>query len=193
MIANLSPGVICFEDTYNTLNYANRAKNIKTNASRNVLNVSNHIANYGQVINSLKQENDELKKLLANLSIFFFRFLKIIFFFFRYFKILEENNTPSQGLSSKSDNVGLEKLENEIKSHFEEEKDLKSKIQSTDLKIEEAKSSILNSLEKGGSENVESKKMNLQLLQKAKEDLVSQYNTLLSKRNALKNVFVSNS
>ena len=68
MIANLSPSVICFEDTYNTLNYANRAKNIKTNALRNVLNVSNHIANYGQVISSLKQENDELKKMLANLS-----------------------------------------------------------------------------------------------------------------------------
>ena len=30
MIANISPSVISFEDTYNTLNYANRAKNIKT-------------------------------------------------------------------------------------------------------------------------------------------------------------------
>ena len=82
----------------------------------------------------------------------------------------------------------MEKLENEIKSHFEEEKDLKSKIQSTDLKIEEAKSSILNGMEKAGSETMENKKMNLQLLQKAKEDLVSQYNSIFSKRNALKNV-----
>ena len=88
----------------------------------------------------------------------------------------------------------MEKLENEIKSHFEEEKDLKSKIQSTELKIEEAKSSILNGLEKGGSEilNLDNKKMNLQLLQKAKEDLVSQYNAIFSKRNALKNVCLSN-
>jgi kinesin family protein 18/19 len=30
MIANISPSVVGFEDTYNTLNYANRAKNIKT-------------------------------------------------------------------------------------------------------------------------------------------------------------------
>jgi kinesin family protein 18/19 len=30
MIANISPSVLAFEDTYNTLNYANRAKNIKT-------------------------------------------------------------------------------------------------------------------------------------------------------------------
>lgn len=46
MIANVSPAVQAFEDTYNTLNYANRAKNIKTNIKRNVLNVENHIEGY---------------------------------------------------------------------------------------------------------------------------------------------------
>lgn len=81
MIANLSPGVVCFEDTYNTLNYANRAKNIKTNASRNVLNVANHIANYGQVISNLKQENEELKKILANFSYFLSLALTLINFY----------------------------------------------------------------------------------------------------------------
>ena len=39
MIANISPAVSSFEDTYNTLVYSHRAKNIKTNAHRNVLNV----------------------------------------------------------------------------------------------------------------------------------------------------------
>lgn len=38
MIANVSPAVSGFEETYNTLNYANRAKNIKSAATRNVLN-----------------------------------------------------------------------------------------------------------------------------------------------------------
>lgn len=37
MIANISPSTSVFEDTYNTLNYANRAKFIKTNIKRNVL------------------------------------------------------------------------------------------------------------------------------------------------------------
>lgn len=46
MIANVSPSMLTFEDTYNTLNYANRAKNIKTNVSRNILNVENHLQNY---------------------------------------------------------------------------------------------------------------------------------------------------
>ena len=90
----------------------------------------------------------------------------------------------------------LEKLENELKGHFEEEKDLKSKIHSTDMKIEEAKTSILSNMEenngkKGGlSETLENKKMNLQLLQKAKEDLILQYNSLLSKRGNIKNVII---
>ena len=64
MIATLSPAVISFEDTYQTLNYANRAKNIKTNVIRNVLNIDNHIANYANIIATLKQENETLKKKL---------------------------------------------------------------------------------------------------------------------------------
>ncbi len=55
MIANVSPSVSSFEDTYNTLMYANRAKSIKTNAQRNVLNVDNHIANYANIISNLRK------------------------------------------------------------------------------------------------------------------------------------------
>ena len=30
MVANISPSALCYEDTYNTLKYADRAKQIKT-------------------------------------------------------------------------------------------------------------------------------------------------------------------
>ena len=50
MIANISPSDKCYEDTHNTLKYANRAKNIKTNATRNVLNVEYHVSKYTQII-----------------------------------------------------------------------------------------------------------------------------------------------
>jgi len=66
MITNVSPGVICFEDTHNTLKYANRAKNIKTAVTRNVLNVEHHMEKYTQIISDLKSENDHLKRLLQN-------------------------------------------------------------------------------------------------------------------------------
>ena len=62
MIANISPSVTCFEDTHNTLIYANRAKNIKTDVVRNSLNAEEHIERYTQMIKSLKSENKRLKK-----------------------------------------------------------------------------------------------------------------------------------
>ena len=64
MIANISPSINAFDDTYNTLKYANRAKNIKTVVTRNVLNAQYHISNYVNIINGLKNEVNELKKQL---------------------------------------------------------------------------------------------------------------------------------
>ena len=66
MIANVSPSINTFDDTYNTLKYANRAKNIKTSVTRNVLNVQYHISNYENIINTLKEENERLKNELLS-------------------------------------------------------------------------------------------------------------------------------
>ncbi len=57
MVVNVSPAISAFEDTYNTLNYANRAKNIKTDVRRNVYNVESHLVNYTAIIEGLKREN----------------------------------------------------------------------------------------------------------------------------------------
>jgi kinesin family protein 18/19 len=65
MIANISPGIIALEDTLNTLKYANRAKNIKTNVKRNVLDVDYHINKYDEVISNLKNEIENLRHQLA--------------------------------------------------------------------------------------------------------------------------------
>ena len=56
MIANISSAESSFEETLNTLKYANRAKNIKSNVQRNVLNVNYHISEYVQLINNLRGE-----------------------------------------------------------------------------------------------------------------------------------------
>jgi kinesin family member 18/19 len=62
MIANISPAVICYEDTLNTLKYANRAKQIKMTVTKNTHDAAAHISNYATIISSLKKENEELKK-----------------------------------------------------------------------------------------------------------------------------------
>lgn len=66
MIANISAAVTCFEETLNTLKYANRAKNIKTTVSRNVVSVNHHISEYVSLISNLRGEISRLKGKLGN-------------------------------------------------------------------------------------------------------------------------------
>lgn len=64
MIANISPASPLFEETHNTLKYANRAKNIKTKITRNVQAVESHVANYQNIINELRSEVEHLRQQL---------------------------------------------------------------------------------------------------------------------------------
>ena len=69
MIANVSPSSETFEDTFNTLKYADRAKKIKINLKKNVLNVDAKIVEdlRGEItllkerIQELENENQTLK------------------------------------------------------------------------------------------------------------------------------------
>eukprot|EP00123_Amoebidium_parasiticum_P013573 comp22034_c0_seq1/m.31986 comp22034_c0_seq1/g.31986 ORF comp22034_c0_seq1/g.31986 comp22034_c0_seq1/m.31986 type:complete len:803 (-) comp22034_c0_seq1:619-3027(-) len=65
MIANVSPSAMWYEDTHNTLKYANRAKSIKVKAVANVLAVRHHVGQYAELVTSLRQEVKELKERLA--------------------------------------------------------------------------------------------------------------------------------
>ena len=56
MIACVSPSVICYEETTNTLKYASKAKNIKRKVVKNVKEVQAHISEYKGIIDSLKAE-----------------------------------------------------------------------------------------------------------------------------------------
>ncbi|XXQ29945.1 Kinesin-like protein [Plasmodiophora brassicae] len=61
MITNVSPCDQSFEDTHNALKYANRAKNIRTTARSNVVEVSHHVAKYTEIISDLRREISSLK------------------------------------------------------------------------------------------------------------------------------------
>ena len=66
MIANVSPSGCSFEDTYNTLRYADRAKEIKVKTNRNVVNVQQPIHKYISIIDDLRLQvkhlQEELRK-----------------------------------------------------------------------------------------------------------------------------------
>lgn len=68
MIACISPFYGYYEDTHNTLEYANRAKNIKTKVERNVVNVDYHVSKYKERIDELREEIKLLRKELNGSS-----------------------------------------------------------------------------------------------------------------------------
>lgn len=68
MIANVSPSSLTYEDTYNTLKYATRAKKIKSTIKRNVVNVEMHVGQYVKIVEEQKAEIMMLKKQLAEKS-----------------------------------------------------------------------------------------------------------------------------
>jgi len=65
MIVCVAPTSRHIEDTGNTLAYANRAKEIKTKISKNVMDVDRHVGQYLQAISRLNEEVRELKAKLA--------------------------------------------------------------------------------------------------------------------------------
>nr|XP_019607867.1 PREDICTED: kinesin-like protein KIF18B [Rhinolophus sinicus]XP_019607868.1 PREDICTED: kinesin-like protein KIF18B [Rhinolophus sinicus] len=56
MIAAVSPSGLTYEDTYNTLKYANRAKEIKLSLKSNVISLDCHISQYATVCQQLQAE-----------------------------------------------------------------------------------------------------------------------------------------
>ncbi|KAF7301503.1 Kinesin-like protein 6 [Mycena indigotica] len=66
MIVCIAPTSNHFDDTHNTLVYADRATKIKTKVvTRNILNVDRHVGRYVEAINRLNVEVEELKAKLA--------------------------------------------------------------------------------------------------------------------------------
>ncbi|XP_053115957.1 kinesin-like protein KIF18B isoform X2 [Hemicordylus capensis] len=61
MIAAISPSALSYEDTYNTLKYANRAKEIKLFVKSNVLSLDCHISQYATICEQLKAEVADLR------------------------------------------------------------------------------------------------------------------------------------
>ncbi|XP_061101701.1 kinesin-like protein KIF18A isoform X1 [Conger conger] len=64
MIANVSPSSLSYDDTYNTLKYANRAKEIKSALKSNVVSLDSHISQYAVICEKQRAEIMALKQKL---------------------------------------------------------------------------------------------------------------------------------
>lgn len=64
MIANIASSSFSYEDTYNTLRYANRAKKIKTHIKKNIISCEMHVTAYIKMVEEQKKEINYLKQKL---------------------------------------------------------------------------------------------------------------------------------
>ncbi len=103
MIVTISPSSSQFEETLNTLKYANRAKNITTKPVENKKLVEFHIAEYKNIIRDLRNEIDSLRLKLTPQSSF------------------EENdNCVYCTCGREQDSIEAEKIKQELFENFQE-------------------------------------------------------------------------
>ena len=125
MIATVSPSIMCIEETLYTLQYANRAKNLKIKLTKNVIEQKPQISKYEDIIKQLKTEINELKGELIEKE-------KNI-----YTTIGSEDNDK--------DNGDIDKYQNEIINHFQEEIKTRKDIIEKERDIENIKNEISES------------------------------------------------
>jgi kinesin family protein 18/19 len=66
MMCAVAPASQGFEETINTLKYANRAKEIKIQAGQNKRLVSMHVSEYKNIIDDLRREIESLRSQVQN-------------------------------------------------------------------------------------------------------------------------------
>ncbi|KAF7990150.1 hypothetical protein HCN44_009885 [Aphidius gifuensis] len=119
MIANIGPSSLSYEDTYNTLRYANRAKKIKTNIKKNIINCQMHVTGYIKLVDEQKKEIDLLKQKILMMEN----------------QAIQRNHLPTSSTLINDDNDNIKQFSLKLADLYEMKKSLNEKIlslQSTD-------------------------------------------------------------
>ena len=131
MISTISPSIFCVDETFNTLNYSNRAKNITTIIKKNVINVvdrDSQVSKYRDIISNLTAELEEKRNQLAVIT--------------NNKYLLNQKNVVNNNVQETGPNLKMDKLTKEITSHFNEELRVKNEI----LEMQRNISNLINNL-----------------------------------------------
>ena len=142
MIATVSPSILNFDETMFTLQFANRARDMKIHMKKNILEADKQlIQKYADYIQNLKEQINEVERdiieqqnmSISNISI-------------------NENDQNNNSIPNSANhtkyvyNEEYEQMKKDIVDHFQEEINLKKKIFEDENKLEELKDD-LNDLE----------------------------------------------
>lgn len=178
MVANISPSIICIEDTLYTLQYANRAKNIKISLTKNIFESNYHISKYDDRIKELKLQISEVKQELME---------------------KEKSQIPNYlSPEEQSKDSQYDIIQTKIVNHFQEEIKVRKEIIEKERQIEKIKNEISENEYKLTQFDQEGKKNITQLLkaqktenEKLKAEMVNDYtfqSNLMKRRKDLHNL-----
>ena len=108
--------MFCVDETFNTLNYSNRAKNITTIIKKNVISVvdrDSQVSKYREIISNLTDELEAKRNQLAVIT--------------NNKYLLPKKDLNNNSIDNGS-NLKMDKLSKEITSHFNEEIRVKNEI-----------------------------------------------------------------
>ena len=146
MIANISPSLLVIDDTYNTLNFAKKIKQLKINVQKNVGNKVILIDKFDSVIESLKAQiinvKNELKNQEDNSGI--------------YNEDQIDVNISNEDNEKKWIDI-LQRYIQEISDHFKKEIDICKKINELELKIMNINKQNINKMNQNDIHNNASK------------------------------------
>ena len=132
MISTISPSLFCVDETLNTLNYSNRAKNITTIIKKNVINVvdrDSQVSKYREIISNLTAELEEKRNQLAVITN-------------NKYLLNQKNMNNNNNVQESAPNFKVDKLTKEITSHFNEELRIKNEI----LEMQKNIGNLINNL-----------------------------------------------
>ena len=132
MIATVSPSLLNKEETLFTLQYANKAKNIKVNLTKNIIEQKPQISKYEEIIKGLNIELSELKKQIKNQGNISLSNVDI-----------SCNEDKGEGGLNENSNDEYKQLQDLIRNHFEKEKQIIMEIISKEKEIEKIKHEIV--------------------------------------------------
>ncbi|CAD5123606.1 DgyrCDS11934 [Dimorphilus gyrociliatus] len=114
MIAHISPASVHFEESRNTLAYADRAKHIKTKVKKTVMEVSHHIAQYNNIITELREEVERLREKLDQQG------------------AVKRNSSALKAIKSEvmqpQEEAELERMKEKLVNNFREQMDLRRQL-----------------------------------------------------------------
>ena len=131
MISTISPSLFCLDETLNTLNYSNRAKNITTIIKKNIINVidrESQVNKYKEIITNLSDELEAKRNQLAVIT--------------NNKYLLQKKDNISNNIVDANVNSKMDKLTKEITSHFNEEMRVKLEI----FEVKKNIASLVNNL-----------------------------------------------